>query len=503
MTTSNFDFVTTYIRDLSLFTKLVSVDKFLIANPYLHFRRYDTADHVTYNRFLKFYLASPFFSVFYSLYIYFLNIFFLLFGAFFSGFRVIYSFFILQPTLNPFHASRNSNSKIFFISHLNDPSDITSADDFYFPGLCSKLLNFNSSSEFILTNKPNYPISIQAQLSSSRGVPCRLLPQSLTPTKEFRLYMGVLFRTIFHLFLILSFSKHRVSLKSRFLQILLIGHSRASLPNLRLHDFFSTYFAKSLSVDIVFPFEGNCWESMLLLSASQNQNIRIFAFVHSLLDTDFPAFAPLACFKIFPYKFIIPHLSYINYIKKIFLEPDLNFSKSVGFSAITRSLNTSHSSNQHTSDNFLPKQPYFIISPCGFLPQTLALIAIAYEAVSRISLLCIFSIHPFVYEQCVSSLPKHPLLVFVKGPLQACIVASSLAFIFERSTACLVAAYFHVPICNYSRTSKPVYHDIIPSYSVSTVDQLCLFLVDIVPSVTTSRNRFILPFDPISLLDSL
>jgi hypothetical protein len=493
-------FIKIYTDDLRLFSQIIRLNKLALANPYLYFKRYDQADYPTYKRFRFLASSTAFVAFVYSFAIYSLNLFAICRSLFLSIFPSFYRFSFSQKRSYGPSSIVPSESNLVFLSHINNESDVVSSEDFYYPGVCKKLSETSIRSEFLLSNKPEYPDSIQNTLKNSRGLPCHLIPNRLSLCSEMRIHFEAVWASLSQLIQIFNTSNVHIAFKSRCMLILIAAHSRAAIPNLRAYNFLSKYLSSHSITDVVFPFEGNCWEAMILLIASQKPPITTHAFLHSFVDTKFPAFNPLAFSGSCPSKFIISHSSYAAFLNKIFSNISLFIAPPVGFTAISRPYSDSSTRSQDEA-NHLTKEPYFIISPDGFLPETLLFAKIAYEAASNLSLSCIFTIHPYIFSQCKGLLPKHPLLTCVKGPLSSEIMAGAFACVFQNSTACLLSASYGVSIARFTQLGDNKYDDIIPLQTLSSACELYSFLLEKSSAVNISPTHLLQPFDPVSFVD--
>ena len=498
---SDQSFVDAYFRVFSFIANTYSTNHFFLASPYSCLKRYDRSDKSDYDRFRYTAELPLILGYTYGVYCIISNVSFLFFRI--IRLLLFYDFTRIPPKRKPAPFPYHSvNTSCLVVSHLNSPSDLDADDDFYFPGLAASLKSLNVRPAFIYTNKPSLDRSAEVLLSTRRDLLTAVIPSQLPVLIQVRIYLQLLINDALVLlhFLPTLFFHDAPPYSKRFLLVFL-GSSRHSVSNLLLLYSLQSHIAFHRYDHIVFPFEGNSWESMLCVAARQSSQARLHAFCHTEVRPDFSFLNPVLSTQYSPDHFLVSHECFtVNLVSSYSCLNSASFS-TVGFTSIYRSL--SHRS-PHSNPRATVENSSLIFCPDGFMSSSLAFIDLAVLYSKHSSCRCTVCLHPSVYDQISESLPDHPSIFILKGPLCSSLLSSHQALVFQTSTVALVAAYLAIPAIFFDpqcNTVSPLSYLLGSCHVARNVLELAL-VVNNLP-ISSSPPSGLMSYDPLVFAASI
>ena len=453
---SDQQFAHLYASAFAFFANKQSLSPFYLASPYSCLKRFDCHDTSDYERFRYASELPLILGYAYGIYCIIANISYIVCQII----RIVLflPFSRTLPVRNVIDSSVPSlNSSCLLVSHLNSSSDLDAVDDFYFPGLASSFKSLSVQPSYIYTNKPGFDSNVEDLLCSNRDVPCSLIPKE--PPSLIKLH--ILLRTLINDALTLLLFWPRLFLSgspshSRRFLLVFVGSSRHSVSNLWLLHFLQEYLSSHKYDHIVFPYEGNSWESMLCVAARQSSSARLHAYCHTEVRPGFRFLNPVLSTTYSPDNFLISHECFQANLISAYPSLKASFS-TVGFTSIYRSLSLG---SAYSYPNFVVDTGSLLFCPDGYLSSSLSIIEIATSYSKYSSTQCVVCLHPSVYDQIRSIIPDSPNITIVKGPLCPSLLGRFKALIYQTSTVALAASYLGLPVIFFD--SKP---DTLPPLS--------------------------------------
>jgi hypothetical protein len=503
-------FVQIYTSVFRKFALDLSSNNGYLASPYAYLKRYDHVDKNDFARF-RFVAESKIFKgVIFVLIAICFNAAFLLCNAV----KVILClpFSKCSKSKNIYRLCQSSDlpgSTCAIISHLNSTLDLDSEDDFYFPSLALSIKAYNATPIFIYTNKPGFDVSVGKLLTQRRKVLCNLIPAKPLLLAQLKIYLYVISNDIFLLLFYFPrlFFVPSPKFSRRYL-LLLVGSSRHSIPNLWLCHFLLQHLKCNQYDHIIYPYEGNSWESMLCLAAKNVSSSQIHAYCHTEVRPDFRLLNPLFDTCYMPHHFLLSHPSYKSNLTQSY--PSLSGQRftTVGFSSIYRAVNASCELDFFSTQSMYDELS-LIFCPDGFWESSLSFLELAQSYFKHTSSHCAVCLHPSMYDQIASVASIYPGVSILRGPLPASIFARFKALVYHGSTVALVAAYLRIPLIFFQANENdksPLSYLLGDSFAASSVEELVRVTDNIRHHGRRSRligSASVVPCDPFCIASSM